>query len=201
MESWQRLVPLRYKNLGSGHAPGDVERGIREVNASVMLGGIIVRDLVGKDGVLGAGNEAVGETRGDEELGPFLRRELDRKMLSKAGGRPTKINHDIEHRSLQHTGQFGLSARMGLIMQATQCADACAGRDVVLHEGGLDPPFGKSPLIVGLNKKSAGIRVSLRLDDVDARQRRSKNIQFSVPISRDQAGQRTWSSILLRNNV
>jgi len=172
------------------------------VNASVLLGGIIVRDLVGKDGVLGAGDEAVGETRGDIKLIAFLRREFDRKMLSKASGRPPKINHDIEHGSLQHAGQFCLSAGMSLIMQATQGADAFAKRDVVLDEIGLNPPFGKSPLIVRLNKKSAGIGMPLRFDDVEARQRRSKNIQFrGVPIGRDQAGQRNWFSISLRINA
>ncbi len=152
---------------GIGYLPVDVEVGVVKTDAAFGSFVVEVGALVGEDGVVFEGGEAVGKPGGQEELHEVVGGEQHAVVLAVGRTALANVDGEVEGCALDDAHQLGLG--VGRALEVETAHDTLLGaRLVVLHEGFGDAGLLPGLLVIALEEVAAGILEHFGMQDEQA---------------------------------
>ena len=131
----------------------------------MLLLGIDIGTLIDDLGIGGAGDETMRKARGDHQLAPILKTQLDPEPAPIGRRAAPDIDRHVEQNPSPTAHQLGLRMGWCLKMQPPHRADLGRQGVIILNEIKRDPLRRQLVAAIGLGKKAPRITKTRRRDD------------------------------------
>ena len=145
-----------------------------------MIGPVNGIRLVNKAGVILQAGEAVGETGGNMDDMPVLRRKFDPNGFSISRMSTPQVQDDVHNSSRDAIDQLLVGVGGELEMHSTHYSGGRRGIEFLLYEK-LDSEILELPLMQGFDKKPAGILEDEWFENADPGERFGDEFHEPVP--------------------